>query len=252
MADVKLNFNSQWPTVQVAKVIHYPEDKPSETTSAPYDKKFKHGLGYPPLVIGMGGLTGRGPFNVMMGMDVDETYVYMVSNQYLKSDLECIVIYTLNITEPFDYTNYESVVGSAPRDSSIDSLDLRNFLLHSRAVGPMVLNVTNKDFVTLSDSIIEYTSPLNYPTFSFGYMRMTEDIGILSKGIWMNVALAGQAWPVMYTNGYTSRIGNTVKDGIWKNDKYVPGTGSPMADKGSIITLRNPAIITDNTVEVTI
>lgn len=232
MADVKLNFSSQWPTVQVAMVIDSPETT-GEAAEYPYVKKIPHGLGYPPFAIGMAVGTER--YNVMVGLDVDDTYVYIDDSIGTMHSIDTVVVYSLNITEPFDYPFYSSAVGDVLSEQTANDIDLRKFLLHSRAVGPMVLAVRNKTYST-GDINLEYTSPLNYPTFSFGWVRGSSVLGD-REGVWLNAPLAGQAWPVTFTDGYTTRVSST-------NDLA--------ADKGAIVVLRNPAIITNNTVEVSI
>ena len=240
MADIKLNFSSQWPSVQVAKVFKNPLTAGGEAAAWPYSRKFKHNLGYPPLAIAMGYPAGSGSYNPMVGADVDETYVY-VTDQTTSGwpAIECVVVYALDITLAYDYKNYGSAIGDVLPDKSGGSLDLRKFLLHSRAVSPMLLSVRTKDYTT-SDQTLSYTSPLNYPTFQFGYVRHNSTAIPERMGIWQYAPLAGKAWPVMFSDGYTSSLSTTTI------------SGSLAADKGSIITLRNPAIITNNSVNVTL
>lgn len=237
MADVKLNFSSQWPTIQVAMVIDNPTSV-GEDADFPYAKKIKHNLGYPPFAISMSVAAGSATYTSMVGVDVDDTYVYVNDDPASYPEIDCLVVYSLNIEEPFIYPVYDSVVGDVLTEEYANDIDLRKFLLHSRAVGPMVLAVRNKVYAT-NDIDLEYTSPLNYPTFSFGWVRGSAVLGS-REGVWLNSPLAGQAWPVTFTDGYTTRVSSTLS------------SGKLTADKGAIVVLRNPAIITNNTVEVTI
>lgn len=252
MADIKLNFSSQWPTIQVAKVIASPATA-GDADTYPYIRKIKHNLGYPPLAIGMAAPNGAASYNVMVGLDVDDTYVYI--NDYAQTQtqlLECAVVYALDISKGFDYSQYTSQVGDVVRDTSGGTLDLRKFLLHSRAVGPMVLSVTTKKY-TVSDQLLTYISPLNYATFQFGYVHLVQSQGIQRAGIWRNAPLASQAWPWLNSDGFTSKLATSIINGQYdSNFMYIPGTGEVMADIGSIITLRNPAVITSNAVTVNI
>lgn len=239
MANIKLNFSSQWPTVQVAKVVASPHTA-GEASTNPYIRKIKHNLGYPPLAIGMAAPNGSASYNTMVGLDVDETYVYIPGYAgSFQQTLECAVIYALDITKPFNYAQYSSQVGKVLKDTSGGNLDLRKFLLHSRAVGPMVLAVVNKTY-TAGDLNFTYTSPLTYPTFQFGYVRWIEANGGRPAGTWQNAPLASQAFPRLVTDGYTSSLGGTTIG------------GNLAVDRGTIITLRNPAIITENSVTVNI
>ena len=240
MADITLNFSSQWPSIQVNKVIYYPAYQ-GEAVSYPYNpyiKKIPHNLGYPPLAIGFG-VTSATPYNVMRGIDVDSNYIYIPNESLSYPDLECAVIYALDISAPFTYTNYDSEIGDVLEDETGGVLDLRNFLLHSRAVSPMVLSVVTKDY-TLDDLILSYTTPLDYPTFNFGYLKLAINSGILVDNVWKYVPLTSQGFPRLLSNGFLSILNTSVQD------------GELVADKGSIITLRNPAIITSNTVAVSI
>lgn len=240
MPNITLNFSSQWPTIQVAKVISSPHTA-GEADTNPYLRKIPHGLGYPPLAIGLGPSNGDASYNVMEGLDVDENYVY-IEDFAGKGwpNLECAVIYALDISKAYDYAEYTSQVGDVLQDENT-AIDLRKFLLHSRAVGPMVLNVSTKTYENTTEGIVlRYQSPLNYPTFQFGYVRCAITNGTLRTGVWLNAPLASQAWPWLNSNGFLSQLGSTTID------------GQLAGDKGSIITLRNPAIITENTTTVTL
>lgn len=236
MADVVVNFNSQWSSIQVAKVIGSPTTA-GVADAFPYLRKVEHGLGYPPLAIAMGVANGVNSYSAMVGMDVDSTYVYIddpINNAY-----QCVVVYALDISTEYDYTEYASVTGDVVEDTSGGTLDLRNFLLHSRAVSPMLLSVKTKTY-TLSDLTFSYTHPLSYPIFNFGYIRSAITSGTLRAGVWLNAPLQSQAFPWLSTNGFTSNLGSTSSSGVLT------------ADKGSIITLRNPAIVTSNSINVSI
>ena len=235
MADVKLNFSSQWPSVQVAKVVYYPNSS-GETAAYPYGKKHKHGLGYPPLAIAMSVNGGLSSYETMKGVDVDEQYVYMDTVTPGRADIECVVVYAIDISQAFNYSKFESQTGDVLEDTSGGVLDLRKFLMHSRAVSPMVLDIVTKNFVT-GDLNLVYNSPLSYPTFSFGYIHTPPTSQMLAKNVWISVPLQGQAYPVMPTNGYRSEV-------------YALNAADQ--DKGSIVILRNPAVITNNTVNVTL
>jgi len=110
-------------------------------------------------------------------------------------------------------------------------------------------NYTNQSQDTLK---LTYTHPLNYPIFNFGYVRLAATEGTLRAGVWKSAPLADQAWPVTRTDGYTTTLSSIIINGQYNNYVWVQGTGQVAADKGSIITMRNPAIITNNTTTVTL
>lgn len=234
---ITFNFSSDWPNIQVAKVVASPHTA-GVAASYPYLRKIEHGLGYPPLCIGMGVATGKESYNTMTGVDVDETYIYIEDYADIGHPLlECVVIHPIDITQPFSYPYYASEIGTVVQETV--SLDLRKFLISSTAVSPMVLAVANKNYTT-SDLTLTYNSPLSYPTFSFGYVRLAVTGGVYVAGVWKSAPLQSQAFPWLETNGVQSILSSTV-------------VGSDLvADKGSIITLRNPAIVTENTVSVSI
>lgn len=237
MPNIKLNFSSQWPTIQVAKVI---------TSGIGANAVVPHGMPYPPFVVGMITSSNETGYDVMRGLNVDATNIYMPSYPTGALAIDTVVVYAVDITTGYNYDNYTSQTGPVVQDSTGGALDLRKFMLHSRAVGPMLLNVSTKTYTNI-DTTLTYTSPLSYPTFQFGWVRM------VSTGVWQNAPLAGQAWPVLTSDGFTSTLATTIQNGTYDaNFMLIPGTGTVVADKGTIITLRNPAIITENTVEVTI
>lgn len=254
MADIKLNFSSQWPTVQVARVFSVGVDT-SEATSYPYAYKYKHNLGYPPLAVVFGENAGIGSYLPMAGCNVDETYVYVNDEGGGWPEPQTVVVYTIDISQAVEYPIYEEMNGDVLTDTDAYDLDLRQFLLHSRAVGPMALSVDIKNFTIDSTATMTqtYTHALDYPIFQFGYQRVATEELFDPAGMWISVPLAGQAWPVLQTDGFTATQSTIPIDGSYDGSfMWIPGTGHVATDIGSIITLRNPAIITNNTVEVTL
>lgn len=222
MADLSLNFSSQWPTIQVAKVIYEPQT--FGETDPNYSRKHKHGLPFPPLAIGMGFANGSESYSPMLPLDVDNEYVYMPTIIPSRDTLECAVIYAVDISSNFDYRNYSSITSDPLPDTSRGSMDMRKFLLHSRSVGPMLMSVATKNF-SPGDVTLTYISNLEYPSFVFGY--------VLWSGIWMAAHQQGQAYPVTNTDGHVSTV--------FANNPA-------LQTRGSIVAIRNPAIITHNTV----
>lgn len=234
MADVKFNFSSEWPTVQVVRVISDPINS-GPTDSSSGDVMLYHGLGYPPLAIGLGSPRGSN-FNFQMEvLSVDENYLY-ITPQLATDPPECAVIYAVDISEPFSYPGHDSAIGTPLEDTSGGTLDLRDFLLHSRAVGPMLLDVATKTFSSNSDRLTYY-SKLPYPTFSFGFVHTTTDSSWGRQNRWVNARLGAQAYPRLFSDGFIS---------------YVHPENIADQDRGSIVVLRNPAIILHNTVTVTL
>lgn len=225
MADIRLNFNSQWPSIQVAKVIPYNSGEWEANPLANGGMRAPHGLGYPPLSIWMSS-------GAMNPLTVDEEYVY-------RGGEGDAVVYSLDISKPITYPKYPEMTGDIPEGYGNDDVDLRKFLLHSRATSPMVYSVVTKEF-TMQDTELTYSHDLGYPIFNFGYLRMNMRLGPWDEGLWVGLALRSQGWPSMPTDGITSTVDTATS------------SGSVIANIGSIITLRNPYIATGNTVEVTV
>lgn len=235
MADIKLNFSSQWPSLQVVKVLPTSSSEWGVDPSDSSVKRAKHGLDFPPLCISyLNGLMD----NVEVGLEMDKEYVYYIDDEFM-TRADCIIVYNIDISKEFIYPNSDSFIGEIPKDSSTDDTDMRDFLLHSRTVAPMLYSIVTKEF-SLGDLTMTYTHDLGYPIFNFGFLYMDVVGGMFHKDRWMSVPLAGQAWPVMPTDGITSSITSFAT------------SGTPDATKGSIVTLRNPYIISNNTTSVTI
>lgn len=212
MADILLNFSSDWPSVQVAKVVAHPHSLPSTNGVI----SIEHGLGYPPLALGLGVDSSR-----MEGIECNNSHILYNGS----TPFRCIIIYALDISTPHNYPYYSSSVGDLPSEDSKSKVDLRKFLLNSDTVSPMVLNVTVSD-IGMNDAI-SYTSPLPYPTFQFGFVKVPST----NSWVWANPR--NQSWPAIESDGYTAEIRNS-------------GNSTFYAEKVSIITLRNPSIVVNN------
>lgn len=223
MADLSLNFSSQWPTVQVTQVIHDPQSTGIPFQGA-YDRIHDHGLGFPPLAIAMSE-AGSGEVEwPMEALDVDDHYVYVPQQPSNYSKIECIVIYDIDVSSDFTYGDYSSITSEPLIDTSRGTLDMRKFLLHSRSVGPMLMDVTTKNF-SPGNTTLTYQSKLGYPSFVFGY--------VLWEDIWMAAPQQGQSYPTTNTDGYVTSVF---------------ADNPSQQTRGSIVALRNPAIITHNRV----
>lgn len=233
MSDIRLNFSSQWPSIQVVKVIPPSEFGP--------DNKVEHGLEFPPLVLAISPVNPDS-FYGMRAISVDDKYIYR-REPGIATD--AFVVYNIDISTGVDYPVYDEMEGEVPDGVAHNDIDLRKFLLHSRAVSPMVLSVVVHNF-TQPNEEFEYTHQLDYPVFQFGHQRMTAagasipQFG-LPEGAWMALNFGqAQAWPFFYGDGFS--MGTSTLD---------MGNGN-LTDKVSFTLLRNPAIVTRNTVSVVI
>lgn len=231
MAEPLFTFNSEWPVVQVAMVV----DNPMHTTEKFEGtwRRFKHNLGYPPLAIGLAGTRDGNIYNSMILLDVDETYVYINTGDVYARDVECAVVHPVDITYEQEYRQYSSRLVKAEKEEP--QIDLRKFLLHSRASTPMVLAVKPATFGG-GNTRFAYTHNLPYETFMFGWLRSKITSGLIRKGVWRAVPLNSTASPFFESNGRTGILSDS----------------SGVFDRCSIMVLRNPYLMLDNTVEITV
>lgn len=205
--DSDLLFNSSWPSMQIAKV-----------KSVVAGERFAHELPYVPfsIIIPEFTPTTLGNINLMRNADADSTYIYAPTVDF--SNGGKIIVYALDISTDVEYpyntrsrnsTEYDNNYGIkiVKDDASMDSEDLRDYILHSRCGSPMVLAVktastispNNLNLIAPDQSAIQYTSPLTDPTFVFGYVKRKD-------GKYECAPLSGQSYPTTFTNGTTSYI----------------------------------------------
>lgn len=233
-ADNDLLFNSAWPSMQIVMV-----------RSVSQSGSFAHGLPYPPFSIVIpNDQTDRS--NLMRNATVDATTVYAPTSSFTGGGK--IIVYALDITTDVEYpyndiptsTNiYDPNYGIkvVKDDASIDSEDLRDYILHSRCGSPMVLAVktastvspNNLGLITPAQSAIQYTSSIGYPTFVFGYVKRL-------NGRYEVAPLSGQAYPATFTNGTTSYIILLQGNGTYDYEASIVVLRSPMF-AGSSVTV---------------
>jgi hypothetical protein len=208
-ADSSMIFSSAWPSLAVAA---------RGVTDG--SGKFAHNLGFPPLTLGWSGSPASMKFP-----DFDNTFAYAPTGTF-------VACFDIDITKDVDYP-YTALAGpSYPYDPNygikmtiegrnIDSTDLRDFLLHSRAQSPLVLAVKTEASVDPGNAAIagvptiQYTNKLGYQTWVFGYVYSTT----LTR--YINAPLYAQAYPRLFSDGITSYL-------------------SYFDNKASIIVLRDP------------
>lgn len=218
MPDIKLNFSTQWPSIGIAKVI-----APGSGT------KVEHGLDYAPFAC------AYGTEKMMRPLSVDKQYVYADNSA-------TTVVFAVDISKGNTYPTVPTSIGEIPTLNPNDNVDLRKFLLHSRAVSPMMLAV-NIYTAASGQTAFTYTSPLSHPVFMFGWIgiKAGQQWGstTFTHDGWSYAPQGGQAYPALFSDGFTGTLTAIA------SDEFNPFTGSI-----SIMALRNPAIITNNTVQV--
>lgn len=217
-----LVYNSSWPTLAVAyeTTITNPVTAPGPPTS------IDHPLNFPPFtfVWAIGpdpsGLTGAVASRRIPGCaDVDSTKIYLKDGGL--SGIETDFLYTatklhikcfqLDLSKDIDYILAPGETFKMPYDNNfgmkvakpnktIDSTDLRDYTIHSRCQGPLVLAVKTQDTSDVANPLtVQYTNKFSTPVWVYGYVRGT-------NGKYRWAALGGQSYPITKTDGFISNL----------------------------------------------
>lgn len=234
-----LVFSSSWPGLQVLfeKVINNPINGPGLSST------LGHNLKFPPLtfvwaygpdpsgianssrrIAGMASVDSNTVYlsdNGLSGIETD--FLYSASKLIVRCfqiDLSKDVDYILAPGDTFKYP-YDSNFGVkvAKQNKNINSTDLRDFALHSRAQSPLVLAVKTQDTANPANpQTVQYTNKFSYPVWVYGYVKST-------AGLFKFADLGGQSYPITRTDGFVSSL------------TYNPSSG----DNGAtLVILRDP------------
>lgn len=230
-ADQDLLWNSSWPSIQIVGV--------QPVTAG---QVVPHGLSFPPMAFMIG---GSDYFTTMYGQDVDDTNVY-------PRETGTLVIYNVDISTDVDYPYtdtptqngfYDENYGMkiVKENASIDSTDMRDYILHTRCGSPLILAVKTQETVNPANpNVVQYTSNLGYPTLNFGYSGRSAGDPTSSGATFGTMGYqfapqGGQSPPIAFTDGFTTYVQMlSFSDG-----------------RASVVCLRNPMFATTNTAEVT-
>lgn len=217
--DIDLVFSSAWPSMQIVN-----KTNKDNTFSG---GRFEHGLGYPPLAIGYNVNTPGGNYEFM---NVDERYVYVslavpdeciITNIDISKDVEYPITGTQSYRRPYD-PDYGIKIAKKGKD--VNSKDLRDFSLHSRAQSLMLLATKTQETIHPGNpqNVIQYTSPLDRTAIFIPYVR---GIGA-TPNMYVNASMNyAQSYPIAYSDGRRCNI------------EWLTSQGSNGA---SIVCLRNP------------
>jgi hypothetical protein len=184
-ADYQFVFNSDWPSLQVAfeKNVDLPASG-FATTIVP------HSLGFYPLtfvhVTASGQYRGRADIgNKDVTCAIGKKGLYIFNSSLTVSYTANIKCYNIDLTKAVDYKlpkfpavnqPYDATVGIkvAKYGKAINSTDLRDFILHSRAQSPAILSIVTEKSAIASPlgagySRIQYTNPASYVPWITGY-----------------------------------------------------------------------------------
>jgi hypothetical protein len=205
-------FDSSWPSLPIAYETTLTNAFPSTVT---------HNLKFPPFAAvwaygtDASGKTGANRFF----FPVDTTTLYLDTsalsipqlafwNAATKIKVRC---FQLDLSTDIDYTLAPGDTYNQPYDpnfgvkvvkagKNINSTDLRDYALHSRAQSPLILAVKTKATSTNgSNKVIQYTSKLSYPCWVYGYVKQ-------ASGKYQPAPYYAQAYPITKTDGTLSYI----------------------------------------------
>lgn len=217
-----LVYNSSWPTLAVAfeTTINNPLTGGGTTATVP------HPLGFSPFtfVWAVGadpsGLTGAVSERRIPGAaDVDSSNIYLktgglstIETDFLYSATKLhIKSFQLDLSKDIDYILAPGETFKMPYDNnfgvkmaklnkSVDSKDLRDFAIHSRCQGALVLAVKTQDTNNPANpTTAQYTNKFASPVWVYGFVRGT-------NGRYKWAALGGQAYPITRTDGFVTNL----------------------------------------------
>lgn len=180
-------FTQAWYTIDGGTTYRWYPMASSNATSAIIDS-----LPMEPLTAASGTLTFKIVcYNIDMTRDVD--YAYSAASSATK-------------TYDPDYG-----IRLAKDGESINSTDMRDFILHSRCQSPLILSVKTEETKVYNEvagtpvNVVQFTTDYGYRAWVFGAIKN-------SASKYGQAPLYGQAYPRTFTDGYTSYLQYTGTD----------------------------------------
>lgn len=245
--DYELIFNSSWPALPIAfdRTVTVSYNGFGQPTPATVD----HNLGFVPLTMGWG--FSDTSMTLALGRffpAVSKTTIYLQSGPAGITTAVNLKCYNIDITHEQNYVYTQALNAQLPYDptygikvnkegKSINSSDMRDFILHSRTASPQVLAIVTEASLKVTGAgfnygTLSYTNPKGYIPWAFGYVVIVQ--GGVETYVWASPG--SQAYPRLILSDTVSMI-----------VANVPPTALP---KASIIILRDP-LFAPNDVQVT-
>lgn len=245
--DYNLIFNSSWPSLAIVydQIVSVTYDSFGSPTPA----TVTHNLGFYPLT--MSWQFSDSTQTVSLGrpptgqVNVGQNQFFMpIAAAFSATIYYNIKAYNVDITAPQTYNYlqppavnniYDPTYGIkvSKQNLSIQSTDMRNFILHSRCPSPQVLAIVTEKTPYNSttgtgnnNGTLYYQNPQGYLPWVFGYGLTT----VSGQQVYTWAPPNAQAYPTLFfTNGGQARLGLA---------------GTPQ--KGSIIVLRDPLFVANS------
>lgn len=211
-------FDSSWPSLPIAFETKLTSTFPASVT---------HNLKFPPFACVW--VYATDPSGIVAAQrfffPVDSTKLYLDTSNFTSQQLVFwnvatnikIRCFQLDLSTDIDYIlapgdTFNQVydknfgVKVVKQGKDINSTDLRDFALHSRAQSPLILAVKTEKTISSANigtgigNVIQYNSNLKYPTWVYGYIKR-------STGEYVPAPYYSQAYPRTFTDGILSYIG---------------------------------------------
>lgn len=217
--DYSLAFNSSWPSLPIAKEF-------TVTLSPTFDgtfwnfstQTFTHGLGIYAWA-NLWETNGPNPVGAIKTQRVNTNLTLyknkvvwapytLLSSQPSNITLH-VKVYNIDISKPVAYQYINPPVTQSPYDPNfgikvtksgkdINSKDLRDFIIHTRAQSPAILSILTEKNAD-SNGNVTYTNPQGYTNWVYGYVFFTDH--------YVYAPAQGQAYPIyQFINGTTYQI----------------------------------------------
>lgn len=235
-----LIFNSSWPSLPIAFEV--------TMTGTGSQVTVPHGLKFAPFsmswakVTDASGLTNTSKRTILMS---NTTNIYFTESAGITVKIRC---FQLDLATDIDYILAQGETTQLPYDSDygikvtkqfkdINSKDLRDFAIHSRAQSPLILAVKTEKTMPASNysstsgqSFVQYTNKLNYAQWVYGFIKagttLSTNLAVLVN-TYIYAPYYQQAYPKITTDGIVSYLGFL-------------NTGPNLDNGATIVVLRDP------------
>jgi hypothetical protein len=225
-------FNSSWPSLPIAYEITI--TNPITSVNSPV-ATIPHNLKFPPFTMAWAygpdesGLTGNAGRRIIPVVDANNVYLTAsgLSTPPFTATKIKIRCFQLDLSRDMDYVLAPGDTFNMPYDNNfgikavkpnkdINSTDLRDFAIHSRAQSPLILavktekTIPNANIGTGIGNVIQYTSKLSYPVWAYGYVKMgssSASLNGVATGSYRPAPFYAQSYPRTFSDGFLTYLG---------------------------------------------
>lgn len=219
-AGSNLVFDSNWPSLPIA----FETDIDNPITSSVSTATVVHNLNFPAFTWVWAYYDDPSGINNVCRRFIaasDANNVYLSGNTPNRPPFNAsrlkIRCFRLDLSKDVDYLLADRSTFNLPYDNSfgikfvkqgkdINSKDLRDFAIYSRAESPLILavktelTISNNNLGTTIGNVIQYKSSLSYPVWVYGFTKSTSEV-------YTPAAYYSQSYPRTFTDGFLSYVG---------------------------------------------